>query len=389
MRIGRILIFVAVLLSAALLIGGALYLTSEYERLNAYKIPQRPEAYSVPAGAGVRRIATDLLGDEFPAPLVHLWVFNADASLSAVQKGDYAIDGNKTLAQLLADMVAGNVAVKTYPTLLIVEGSNLAALKERLSKLEGGQKALDELAVPVTFMHKALTHGSDLSLLESLGGPHNSLEGLLMPATYPVFDNRAVSAAVGRALTDMAQFMYQQWPLREEDLPLKTPYEALIIASIIERETLVDDERPKVAAVFYNRLAKKMRLQTDPTVMYGISPDFKGRLTKAMLGADTPYNTYTRDGLPPTPISMPSRSSIVAALHPAEVDSLYFVAKSVDPREGHVFSATLGEHNKAVKDYRKKVKDYQAARQAQAEAQNKEQAKAQPQPTKSGSAKQK
>ena len=152
--------------------------------------------------------------------------------------------------------------------------------------------------------------------------------------------------------------MAAQWPDRDQSAWVKTPYEALIIASIIERETLVDDERPYVAAVFYNRLKKNMRLQTDPTVMYGISPDFSGRLSREQLRKDTPYNTYTRGGLPPTPIAMPSKASIEAALHPADSKALYFVAADVSPTKGHVFTNSLDDHNKAVAQYRRKVREY-------------------------------
>ena len=137
----------------------------------------------------------------------------------------------------------------------------------------------------------------------------------------------------------------------------------MILASIIERESSIGAERNKIAAVFYNRLKRGMMLQTDPAVMYGVSPDFKGPLTRSQLRKDTPYNTYTRAGLTPTPISMPGAESIQAALHPEKSDALYFVAKSHDPKDGHIFSNSLQEHNKAVSQYRKKVKEYRESLQ--------------------------
>jgi UPF0755 protein len=149
----------------------------------------------------------------------------------------------------------------------------------------------------------------------------------------------------------MQQALDRQWQERSEGLPLKTAYEALILASIVERETAVADERPLIAAVFINRLRKRMRLQTDPTVIYGLGSDFDGDIRFRDLKRDTPYNTYTRGGLPPTPIALPSEASIHAVLHPAESRALYFVAIG-DGR--HHFSTTLSEHNAAVNRYQRK-----------------------------------
>ena len=148
---------------------------------------------------------------------------------------------------------------------------------------------------------------------------------------------------------------------KKSDL-IKTPYEALILASLIEKETLIDEERTLISSAFYNRLKIGMRLQTDPSVMYGVSKTFKGKLTKSHLKKDTPYNTYTRAGLPPTPICMPRESSIYAALHPENSSYLYFVAKTESPKDGHAFTSSLDEHNKAVAAYRKRIKDYKSGK---------------------------
>ncbi len=362
------LLFVLALLSVAL--GVMAYRT--YDEIEDYKVPQRPGAYELKSGYTARRVAEDLAGDAFFKPFIHVWVMT-HPELSAVQKGDYAIDGSKTLKQILEDMVAGNVQVKIYPTLAIVEGSTFEQLKDRILKLKRTTpKDLETLEKAASFMRATL---KDEALLESLGGAHDSLEGLLMPATYPVFDNKTCAQTVGRALYDMAVFMQKHYPDRADRVTI-TPYEVLIMASIIERETLLDDERPQVAAVFYNRLDKKMRLQTDPTVAYGISPKFTGRLTRAMLEAETPYNTYRIDGLPPTPISMPRRESILAALHPADTKALYFVARDISPKDGHVFTDTLEAHNRAAAQYRRKVKEYYAKQKAQQKAGEKAQQKA-------------
>ena len=139
------------------------------------------------------------------------------------------------------------------------------------------------------------------------------------------------------------------------------------MASLVERESSLASERAQIAGVFLNRLRKGIKLQTDPAVMYGVSPDFRGPLLRSQLRRDTPYNTYTRAGLPPTPIAMPSVESIQAVLHPSSTKALYFVAKGPDPNDGHVFSETLNQHNKAVREYRRAVRAYKQNQQAQAE----------------------
>ena len=154
--------------------------------------------------------------------------------------------------------------------------------------------------------------------------------------------------------------MREQYLERDQsiDKVVSTPYQVLIMASLVERESSLEEERTLIAGVFLNRLRKGMMLQTDPAVMYGVSPDFRGPLLRSQLKRDTPYNTYTRAGLPPTPIAMPSESSIMAVLHPARTKALYFVAKGPDPDDGHVFSETLAQHNKAVREYRRAVRAY-------------------------------
>jgi UPF0755 protein len=146
----------------------------------------------------------------------------------------------------------------------------------------------------------------------------------------------------------MERYLAEAWAARDEDLPLNTPYEALTLASIVEKETGVAEERPVIAGVFIRRLKKGMRLQTDPTVIYGLGDRFDGNLRASDLRSDTPYNTYTRDGLPPTPIAMPGAASIHAVLHPDNGDALFFVA---DGTGGHYFSRTLKEHELAVKKF--------------------------------------
>ena len=178
-----------------------------------------------------------------------------------------------------------------------------------------------------------------------------SLEGWLMPETYFFTSGTNATEIIQRAYNDMHQYLHQAWEMRALDLPYETPYEALIMASIIEKETAVASERPRIAAVFVNRLRINMRLQTDPTVIYGMGESFDGNIRRKDLKKSTPYNTYVIKGLPPTPIAMPGKLAIDAALQPDTTEELYFVAKGDG---SHKFSLTLREHNLAVRQYQLK-----------------------------------
>ena len=170
-----------------------------------------------------------------------------------------------------------------------------------------------------------------------------------MPETYQFHRGSSDLELLKRMYGEMQRTLEQEWPNRADGLPLANPYQALILASIIEKETGVASERPQIAGVFVRRLQKDMLLQTDPSVIYGAA-DYHGDLTRKHLQTDTPYNTYINKGLPPTPIALPGKASIQAALHPADGDSLYFVA---DGKGGHTFSATYEEHQQAVARYLK------------------------------------
>ena len=181
-----------------------------------------------------------------------------------------------------------------------------------------------------------------------LAHPYDSAEGLLYPDTYYYVAQSKASELLLRAYQRMTDKLQQAWLNREADLPYDTPYKALIMASIIEKETARGFERPVIASVFVNRLRKNMRLQTDPTVIYGLGEQFDGDITRAHLKQKTPYNTYRIKGLPPTPIAMAGLASIEAALNPDVTEFLYFVSK----KDGtHHFSKTLAEHNRAVRYY--------------------------------------
>ncbi len=185
-----------------------------------------------------------------------------------------------------------------------------------------------------------------------LGHEGEHPEGRFYPDTYYVSRGVTDAELLTRAYKAMENILQQEWQQRAEDLPYKTPYEALIMASIVEKESAIAEERPLIAGLFANRLKKGMRLQTDPTVIYGIE-NYDGNIRYRDLRKDTPYNTYTRKGLPPTPIALPGREAIHATLHPAKTEYLYFVAFS-DGSGRHVFSTNLEDHEKAVDKYQRK-----------------------------------
>jgi UPF0755 protein len=184
--------------------------------------------------------------------------------------------------------------------------------------------------------------------MERLGYPGEHPEGYFYPDTYHFQGGTTDVVFLEHAYQRLQSVLEHQWEKRNKNLPLQSPYEALILASIVEKETGKAEERPMIAGVFIRRLAKGMKLQTDPTVIYGMGVSFKGNISRRDLVTDTPYNTYVHAGLPPTPICMPGEAAINAVLHPADGKALYFVAKGDG---SHYFSATLEEHNIAVRRF--------------------------------------
>lgn len=316
----------------------------------------KEQLYSLKTGDNASTVVNAFVTNPIEKQIDHMYL-RFHKEYSAVQKGQYLVDGKKSLLDILKDMVAGNVVEKIYPTFTVVEGANLSKILNNISKRKVDDKKFYSLIKDhKKFMEDVFSEHPDL--LEFIGGQKDNFEGLVAPATYPMYEKSPLYNLFKRGMINQVKILKKEWENRDPNDFIKTPYEALILASLIERETFLDEERSKVSSVFKNRLQNQMRLQTDPAVMYGVSSNFTGKLTKKHLKADTPYNTYTRAGLPPTPICMPQEKSIHAALHPEDSKALYFVAKGVSPKEGHSFSSTLDEHNKAVQSYRKKVSDY-------------------------------
>ncbi len=358
----KLKIFFGVLLFFILLsLIGAFIAYRSYENFFEKPVSTSQEIYNLKSGSTAITVINDLIANPIDRQVAKFYLHYTHR-YTAILSGEYMIL-NKSLDAILKDMQKGNVVIKSYPTFAVVEGTNYERIMKKISEHSATLKDPEFFASitnPKTFLKTILKEHQDLLAL--VGDKIQSLEGLISPATYPMYEKEPFLSMFRLAIVKQLQILKEEWESRDDDCILKTPYEAMILASIIERETLVEDEREYVAAVFHNRLVKKMRLQTDPTVMYGIDPLFSGRLKKSDLQSDSPYNTYTRDGLPPTPICMPRAESIHAAIHPANSDVLYFVARDISPKDGHVFSGTLQEHNKAVAEYRKKVKEYNNSR---------------------------
>jgi len=220
--------------------------------------------------------------------------------------------------------------------LTVVEGSTFADLRKALEKHPA--------------VTKTLTGKSDAEVMAAIGHANEFPEGRFFPDTYR-FAARTTDADILKLAYDsMARVLAQAWAERKEGLPVTTPYEALTLASIVEKETGIANDRPRIAGVFTTRLRKGMRLQTDPAVIYGIGAKYDGDIRTKDLTTDTPYNTYTRAGLPPTPIALPGKDSILAVVRPDETGDIFFVAVG-DGTGAHYFSKTLEEHNAAVKRF--------------------------------------
>jgi UPF0755 protein len=256
----------------------------------------------------------------------------------AVQAGEYRIEADATPMSILRQFTSGDVYLHAFT---IVEGWNYRDLLAALHAHDAIDASLTEEDWP--------------GLLSELGATVSYPEGLFLPETYRFPRNTHDRDLLAQAYELMQEVLAAEWQARNEAAVVESPYEALILASIVEKETARADERERIAGVFTRRLQQRMRLQTDPTVIYGIGPEFNGNLTRKDLRTDTPYNTYTRHGLPPTPIAMPGRAAIRAALNPAPGNELYFVATGLGDGS-HAFSATKAEHDAAVAEYLKRLR---------------------------------
>ncbi|QQA77669.1 endolytic transglycosylase MltG [Pectobacterium parmentieri] len=300
---------------------------------------EKETIFTLPAGTGREGLETLLLdqniitdGAFFP------WLLRIEPELAKFKAGTYRFTTGMTVREMLSLLSSGKEA---QFTIRFVEGSRL---KEWLVTLQ-----------QAPYIKHALADKTEQDIAAQLDiKDKTNPEGWFYPDTYSYTAGTSDSALLQRAYQRMKKTVDEVWKGREEGLPYKTPDELLTMASIIEKETAINEERTQVASVFINRLRLGMRLQTDPTVIYGMGDDYKGVITRKALDTSTPYNTYVIAGLPPTPIAMPGKASLDAAAHPAKTSYLYFVA---DGKGGHSFTTNLADHNRAVRVYRSALKE--------------------------------
>lgn len=318
-------------LLAALAAGGWLY----YFAGRPIAPPTLPFDFTVRSGTGVKALSRQLAEQGLFAEGESFWILaRVLGKAGAIQAGTYRVDRALTPVELMDKLARGDVMLLEV---LFVEGTTFRQWLAQLAQQP--------------HVRKTLAGKGEAEIRTLLGLGEQPPEGWFFPDTYRFAPGITDVEILKRAHAAMKKRLAETWAARDPSLPLQTPYEALTLASIIEKETGAAAERPTIASVFANRLRKGMRLQTDPTVIYGMGERFDGNIRRKDLTADTPWNTYTRDGLPPTPIAMPGLASLRAVSRPAESPYLYFVGKGDGT---HQFSSTLEEHNRAVAKYQLK-----------------------------------
>jgi len=301
-------------------------------RLAAGVSEQTPLAVEIPAGQSARGVAEKLsaTGVQTPWVLMYAW-FRVSGGSRDIKAGSYEFAPGTTPRTLLSKLVRGEQAVRS---ITLLEGWNHRQVFEQVRGSTDLTQDLEGL--------------STADIMALIGYPGRHPEGRFFPDTYRVAKRASASSVLRQAAQAMDKRLAEAWAQRDTDTPLRNPDEALILASIIEKETGLESDRRRIGGVFANRLRIGMRLQTDPTVIYGLGERFDGNLRRVDLQTDSPYNTYTRAGLPPTPIAMPGAASLRAAVQPGDTNAIYFVARGDGSSQ---FSATLEEHNAAVQRY--------------------------------------
>ena len=267
------------------------------------------------------------------------WLLKLQPQLNKVKAGTYSLTGVKTLQDLL-DMI--NSGKEAQFSVKFIEGKTFKEWRKNLENAPHLKQTLQGKS------DKEIMALLDIPAVAKAVYEWNNMDGWLYPDTYNYTPNSTDLELLKRSATRLQKALDKAWNERDENLPLADPYQMLILASIVEKETGIAAERPQVASVFINRLKANMKLQTDPTVIYGMGESYTGNIRKKDLETITPYNTYMIEGLPPTPIAMVSESALQAVAHPAKTDFYYFVA---DGSGGHKFTRNLNEHNKAVQEY--------------------------------------
>ncbi|WP_228141656.1 endolytic transglycosylase MltG [Marinobacter sp. X15-166B] len=312
--------------------GTGLWVWQGLQTLDQPRTLAAPVLFDVPPGSGLSRVAGEMEALGLIERSLWLRLYGRlHPEQARIKAGEYELTSGMTAKDMLASMVAGEVK---HWVIRFIEGWTFKDVRAALASNER--------------LRQTTVDWSDARIMEALGAHGQHPEGLFFPDTYLFTSKDSDLDLLRRSFARMEQVLAEEWANKSPDAPYKTPYEALIMASIIERETGVPHERGEIAGVFVRRLQKGMRLQTDPTVIYGMGDAYKGRITRQDLRTPTPYNTYTISGLPPTPIALSGREAIHAALHPADGNSLYFVARGDG---SHKFSRTLREHQRAVREF--------------------------------------
>jgi UPF0755 protein len=331
----RSLIELLVVVAIAVVIG-AKWLYGDYQKAinDPLAVGDNSVSYMVEPGATFRAVASDIAKKGWwPHPSRYfLWRINRRQVGGKLKSGEYEVKPGMSIDEFTDLLISGKTRQYKFT---LVEGWTFAQVRAAVQQSD-------------ILQHTIPKDADDATVMVALDLPGQNAEGRFFPDTYNISRSTTDKELLKRAHDQMQSTLDAAWKDRTADLPYKNASEALTMASIVEKETGIAGERAKIAGVFVQRLKKGMKLQTDPTVIYGIGKDYDGNIRKKDLETDTPYNTYTRTGLPPTPIAMPGKESIEAALHPDAGEALYFVARGDG---GHYFSKTLEEHNAAVRQY--------------------------------------
>lgn len=294
------------------------------------QLPQEGIIYFVAPGVSLSKVADDLAQQKILTSKIYFFSYAfLTGNFNSIKYGEYHFDADITAVQLFQKLSRGLIYQRR---LVLIEGWSFKQILQAIQK--------------APFLMRTFDNEHDL--FRALPLPYLNPEGIFFPNTYFYHRGMTDVLVLKKAYNLMQKHLEKSWNARDLNLPLRSPYEALILASIVEKEAKLDKERPMIAGVLITRLKQNMKLQADPTVIYGLGDHFNGDLSHEHLQIDTSYNTYLHAGLPPTPIALPSEKSIDAALHPANTDALYFVAKGDG---SHLFSNTLAEHLVAVKRY--------------------------------------
>ena len=326
-RLLLVLLFLAAM--GAALAGAAAWWLGQPLRLSANSVELEIAPGTSPRGVAQAVVQAGVQTDE---RLLYYW-FRASQQDRLIRAGNYEITQGMTPRSLLQKLVQGEESLRS---ITLVEGWTFRQVRAAIAK--------------DVFLKHDTQSMTEAQIMAALGREGVAAEGRFFPDTYTFAKGSSELAVLRRALHSMDKHLQQVWEQRQPGTPLKSPDEALILASIVEKETGRASDRAEIAGVFVNRLRIGMRLQTDPTVIYGMGEAFDGNLRRRDLQTDTPWNTYTRAGLPPTPIAMPGRESLLAAVQPAATKAIYFVARGDGTSH---FSATLDEHNRAVNRYQR------------------------------------